>query len=106
MDHRRLLEQHHRSLARGACRLVRVRAVLSDFRTGLTHATSSLRGRARAREEIPAELRRDVRLLGELLGQVIADSGGARLLRDVERLRRYVIRARDEAAYERHTEKL
>jgi phosphoenolpyruvate carboxylase len=63
-------------------------------------------GRERAREEIPAELRRDVRLLGDLLGQVVADSGGASLLRDVERLRRSVIRARSDGTYERHTEKL
>ena len=63
-------------------------------------------GRQRAREEIPAELRRDVRMLGELLGQVVADSGGAKLLRDVEQLRRSVIRARDDGTYERKTEKL
>jgi phosphoenolpyruvate carboxylase len=47
-----------------------------------------------------------VRLLGSLLGQVIADSGGARLLRDVERLRGLVIRARDDGRYERDTERL
>jgi phosphoenolpyruvate carboxylase len=45
-------------------------------------------------------------MLGELLGQVVADSGGAGLLRDVEQLRRLVIRARDEAAYELKAEKL
>jgi phosphoenolpyruvate carboxylase len=45
-------------------------------------------------------------MLGELLGEVVADSGGAGLLRDVEQLRRLVIRARDEAAYERKVEKL
>lgn len=45
-------------------------------------------------------------MLGELLGQVVADSGGAGLLRDVEQLRRLVIRARDEASYERKVEKL
>jgi phosphoenolpyruvate carboxylase len=45
-------------------------------------------------------------MLGELLGQVVADSGGPKLLRDVEQLRRFVIRARDDGAYERKTEKL
>jgi phosphoenolpyruvate carboxylase len=45
-------------------------------------------------------------MLGELLGQVVADSGGAKLLRDVEQLRRSVIRARDDGTYEKKTEKL
>jgi phosphoenolpyruvate carboxylase len=45
-------------------------------------------------------------MLGELLGRVVAGSGGAGLLRDVEQLRRLVIRARDEASYERKVEKL
>jgi phosphoenolpyruvate carboxylase len=43
---------------------------------------------------MPAALRRDVRLLGRLLGQVIAESGGAELLEEVEHLRRLVIAAR------------
>jgi phosphoenolpyruvate carboxylase len=47
-----------------------------------------------------------VRLLGSLLGRVIADSGGASLLRDVERLRGLVIGAGDEGRYERQAEKL
>lgn len=62
--------------------------------------------RETARQEIPPELRRDIRMLGEILGQVIAEYGGAALLRDVELLRRSVIRARDDAAYERKAEKL
>jgi phosphoenolpyruvate carboxylase len=62
--------------------------------------------REAARQEIPEPLRRDVRLLGSLLGQVIADSGGARLLRDVEKLRGFVIRARDDGRYERNAERL
>jgi phosphoenolpyruvate carboxylase len=45
-------------------------------------------------------------MLGEVLGQVISDYGGTTLLRDVEQLRRTVIRARDDARYERETEKL
>jgi phosphoenolpyruvate carboxylase len=47
-----------------------------------------------------------VRVLGSLLGQVIADSGGASLLRDVEKLRGLVIRARDDGRYERDAERL
>ena len=47
-----------------------------------------------------------MRVLGELLGQVVADSGGAKLLRDVEQLRQSVIRARDDGTYERKTERL
>src|SRR5690348_17026707 len=40
-------------------------------------------------------MRRDVRLLGDILGEVIRDSAGEELLADVERLRRAVIEARD-----------
>ncbi|WP_344056716.1 phosphoenolpyruvate carboxylase, partial [Sphaerisporangium rubeum] len=43
---------------------------------------------------MPDELRADVRLLGELLGRVIAEDGGPDLLADVERLRKAVIAAR------------
>lgn len=46
-------------------------------------------------------MRRDVRLLGDILGQVVSEQGGADLLDDVERLRRAVIAARgDQAADE------
>ena len=62
--------------------------------------------RETARQEIPPPLRRDVRLLGEVLGTVIADSGGAGLLRDVEKLRHLVIRAREDGRYERDAERL
>jgi len=62
--------------------------------------------RETARQEIPEPLRRDVRLLGEMLGRVIADYGGESLLRDVEQLRSLVIRARDDDRYERDAEKL
>ncbi|MHB8613950.1 MAG: phosphoenolpyruvate carboxylase [Candidatus Dormibacteraceae bacterium] len=44
---------------------------------------------------MPAPLRREVRLLGDMLGQVLAEYGGAGLLEDVEQLRRTVIAARD-----------
>ena len=60
--------------------------------------------RASARQAIPDALRRDVRMLGEQLGRVIEDYGGASLLKDVETLRRSVIRARDADVHERKTE--
>lgn len=47
--------------------------------------------RDNARLEMPPELRRDVRLLGELLGQVLTEYGGGDLLADVEALRHAVI---------------
>jgi phosphoenolpyruvate carboxylase len=54
-------------------------------------------GRDRDRAELPELMRRDVRLLGDILGEVICDSGpkaGPDLLADVERLRHAVIEAR------------
>jgi phosphoenolpyruvate carboxylase len=57
---------------------------------GSAHVT-----RERDRAELPVPLRRDVRLLGDLLGEVIRESGGQDLLDDVERLRRAVIAARE-----------
>ncbi|NUR82808.1 MAG: phosphoenolpyruvate carboxylase, partial [Nonomuraea sp.] len=53
-----------------------------------------VQGRSEAVTEMPDELRHDVRLLGKLLGQVIAEQGGDDLLDDVERLRKSVIAAR------------
>jgi phosphoenolpyruvate carboxylase len=53
-----------------------------------------LEHRSAAVTEMPDELRRDVRLLGKLLGRVIAEQGGEDLLADVERLRKGVIAAR------------
>jgi phosphoenolpyruvate carboxylase len=50
-----------------------------------------------ARHEMPRALREEVRLVGDALGQVIAEHGGAGLLADVEALRRTVIQARAEA---------
>jgi phosphoenolpyruvate carboxylase len=49
------------------------------------------------RQQLPASMRRDVRLLGDLLGEAIRDIGGQDLLDDVERLRRAVIAARARA---------
>lgn len=43
---------------------------------------------------VPEPLRRDVRLLGDVLGEVLRESGGEELLADVERLRVAVIAAR------------
>jgi phosphoenolpyruvate carboxylase len=43
---------------------------------------------------MPAPLRRDVGLLGRLLGRVLEESGGPELLEDVERLRRATIALR------------
>jgi phosphoenolpyruvate carboxylase len=51
-------------------------------------------GRDSARLEMPHQLRADVRLLGELLGQVLTEYGGSDLLADVETLRHAVIAAR------------
>jgi phosphoenolpyruvate carboxylase len=60
-----------------------------------------VKSREVARTEMPAALRREVRLLGDVLGQVLAEYGGAELLEDVELLRRIVIVARDSDAQER-----
>jgi phosphoenolpyruvate carboxylase len=46
------------------------------------------------RDQLPKPMRRDVRLLGDLLGEVIRDSAGPELLEAVEQLRRAVIEAR------------
>ena len=43
---------------------------------------------------MPSAMRRDVRMLGEILGQVISESDGQDLLADVEDLRNRVIDAR------------
>jgi len=51
-------------------------------------------GRDADRQNVPAPMRRDVRLLGDLLGEVLREAGGQDLLDDVERLRRAVIAAR------------
>jgi phosphoenolpyruvate carboxylase len=51
--------------------------------------------RAADRLRVPAAMRRDVRMLGDMLGQVIRESDGDDLLADVEDLRRRVIAARE-----------
>ena len=55
--------------------------------------TSDLVGRFEAEHRIPGAMRADVRLLGDLLGQVLRESGSAGLYDDVERLRRATIQA-------------
>jgi phosphoenolpyruvate carboxylase len=50
--------------------------------------------RDRDRAALPDPMRHDVRLLGDILGEVIRDSAGPDLLADVERLRHAVIAAR------------
>jgi phosphoenolpyruvate carboxylase len=52
------------------------------------------RDRDSDRAVLPEPMRRDVRLLGDILGEVIRDSAGPELLADVERLRHAVIAAR------------
>jgi phosphoenolpyruvate carboxylase len=54
-------------------------------------------GRERDSAELPEPMRRDVRLLGEVLGEIISESDGADLLAEVERLRHAVIDARSAA---------
>jgi phosphoenolpyruvate carboxylase len=51
-------------------------------------------GRDADRQNVPAPMRRDVRLLGDLLGEVLSEAVGPDLLDDVERLRHAVIAAR------------
>ncbi|MHB1064552.1 MAG: phosphoenolpyruvate carboxylase [Georgenia sp.] len=52
--------------------------------------------RGAARHEIPDEMRRDVRLLGGLLGEVLKEDGSGGLYEDVEQLRELAIAALDE----------
>jgi phosphoenolpyruvate carboxylase len=65
-----------------------------------------MKSRDVARIEMPAALRREVRLLGEVLGQVLAEYGGPALLADVELLRRTVIAARESDEDEREAARL
>ncbi|HEY1915703.1 MAG TPA: phosphoenolpyruvate carboxylase [Streptosporangiaceae bacterium] len=46
------------------------------------------------RQQVPGRMRHDVRLLGDLLGEVLREYGGEDLLADVERLRHAVIEVR------------
>lgn len=59
-------------------------------------ARTPLPDRHTARVEMPNALRRDVRMLGDLLGRVLIECAGRELLDSVEELRRSVIAARSE----------
>jgi len=67
----------------------------ADYALGVNRDMERPRDRDRA--ALPEPMRRDVRLLGDILGEVIRDSDpktGPGLLADVEQLRRAVIEAR------------
>jgi phosphoenolpyruvate carboxylase len=70
---------------------------MTDASAALTLPDQPEPTRLDARHEVPEQLRTDVRLLGELLGQVILEFGGPELLADVERLRAVAIHAQGEA---------
>ena len=60
----------------------------------LTHTEAiDLVGRYEAEQEIPEQMRADVRALGSLLGRVLRESGSPGLFDDVERLRVATIQA-------------
>ena len=67
-----------------------------------TESPATSESRSAASRRVPASMRRDVRLLGEILGRVIAESDGPDLLADVEDLRRRVIAARHGDAADGH----
>jgi phosphoenolpyruvate carboxylase len=73
-----------------------VSTFVSDVADGPGEGTGGPGGTGRERDsaELPELMRRDVRLLGEVLGEVISESSGPDLLADVERLRHAVIDAR------------
>src|SRR5262249_36598877 len=62
--------------------------------TGRCRRYAGVVGRDADRQNVPAPMRRDVRLLGDLLGEVLRESGGQGLLDDVERLRRACVAPR------------
>lgn len=70
---------------------------MNDASAALDVSTTAEPARVEARHDVPDALRADVRLLGELLGQVLIESGGPDLLADVERLRAVAIGAHGEA---------
>src|SRR6185437_13258883 len=64
----------------------------AEYALGVNRAMERTRDLDRA--ALPEPMRREVRLLGDILGEIIRDSGGPELLADVERLRHAVIDAR------------
>ncbi len=69
-------------------------AVNGDTELTVDRDTDRAVDRDTDRAALPEPMRRDVRLLGGILGEVIRDSAGPELLADVERLRHAVIDAR------------
>jgi phosphoenolpyruvate carboxylase len=69
---------------------------MNDPRAATPALSAPVATRHEARHEMPGPLRADVRLLGELLGQVLQEYGGPDLLGDVERLRAVTIHAHGE----------
>jgi len=69
---------------------------MNDTGINDTGINDTEQARDRDRAELPGPMRQDVRLLGEILGEVIRDSAGPELLADVERLRHAVIAARQQ----------
>jgi phosphoenolpyruvate carboxylase len=65
---------------------------------------ANTKGRNADSQRVPGAMRRDVRLLGKILGRVIAESDGQDLLDDVEDLRHRVIAARQDEAVDGHDE--
>ena len=63
-------------------------------------ATLTSVARSEDSQRVPASMRRDVRVLGEILGQVISESDGPGLLADVEDLRHRVIAARQHDSHD------
>jgi phosphoenolpyruvate carboxylase len=61
----------------------------------VTTASSPSGFRESVRSDAPDELRADVRLLGDVLGDVLVEFGGQNLLDDITRLRQLVIAAHD-----------
>ena len=68
--------------------------VLGEMATPAEQEAADRSVRDTARQEMPRALRDEVRIIGDALGQVIAEHGGEGLLADVEALRRTVIQAR------------
>jgi phosphoenolpyruvate carboxylase len=69
-------------------------------RLAFAAVTSSAASRDSARFEVPDELRADVRMFGDVLGQVLVEYGGTALLDDVARLRQLVIAAHADGTHE------
>src|ERR1700737_3041164 len=81
-------------------------APLCHYHQGPMSESRSSSLRESARQEMPAPLRGEVRLLGELLGQVLTEFGGSELLQDVVQLRQTVIAAREDDDQEQAAEQL